>query len=243
MDAPMAMDELARCMPLNQFIPITDAAEILGGGSSRINALMDAVQTGRLKSWSHGTEESALCTTINGEEKWAPDITPDTDPATVLLDSEDVLRQWCGELENRLHRVGSKELAPYIDARLATLNARTHELKTSTSPAPAVEQTPPTAPAWIVNKPQRNTGYNWPLYRLLSEAHREGLPRPTARDVIEAWRSNKPKEIEEVMGDGIKYLDSKGNTKAADDEHIRKVILRMTQPPDNADKRPITPIS
>ena len=39
----MTMDELAALLPLEQRIPITDAAKMLGGGATRIKALMDSV--------------------------------------------------------------------------------------------------------------------------------------------------------------------------------------------------------
>ena len=84
------------------------------------------------------------------------------------------------------------------------------------------------APAWTVNKSQRERGYNVPLHRLLAAANKEGKPRPTARDVVEAWRINRPAEIEKVLNDGIDYYDTKGNAKPADLEAIRKAIKRMT---------------
>ena len=84
------------------------------------------------------------------------------------------------------------------------------------------------APAWAVTRPQRYQGYASPLHRFLSAAHRDGKPRPSARDVIEEWRVRQPAEIAQVMPDGVNYYDSKGNTKAADLEAIRKSIDRMT---------------
>lgn len=83
-------------------------------------------------------------------------------------------------------------------------------------------------PTWKVKKPLRNSGYNWLLYRLLNEAYGAGLPRPTARDVLEKWRCNKPDEITEVLFDGFKYLDSNGDTQVAELDAIRKAIGRMT---------------
>lgn len=83
-------------------------------------------------------------------------------------------------------------------------------------------------PTWEVKKPLRNSGYNWLLYRLLNEAYGAGLPRPTARDVLEKWRCNKPNEITEVLSNEFKYLDSNGDTQVADLDAIRKAIGRMT---------------
>lgn len=84
------------------------------------------------------------------------------------------------------------------------------------------------ADGWTVRKPRRFTAYAVPLHRFLVSAHREGKPRPTARDVVEEWRVNRPAEIAQVMADSIDYYDSKGDTKAADLEAIRKAIGRMT---------------
>lgn len=83
-------------------------------------------------------------------------------------------------------------------------------------------------PPWIVNRPKRYTGYNRPLHALLTAAHREGKPCPTARDVVDTWRINKPLEIEQVLPDSFDYYDSKGNTKPANLAAIRGAIKRMT---------------
>lgn len=82
--------------------------------------------------------------------------------------------------------------------------------------------------AWAVITPQRYHGYSSPLHRFLTAAHREGKPRPSARDALEEWRANMPAEIEKVLPDGIDYYDSKGDPKSADLEAIRKTIGRMT---------------
>ena len=95
------------------------------------------------------------------------------------------------------------------------------------TPAP-VSDSPSNAPAWTVNKPQRYSGYAAPLHRFLAAAHREGKPRPTARDVLEAWRSERPAGIAKVLADGFDYFDANGDEKAADLEAIRKAIGRMT---------------
>ncbi len=91
-------------------------------------------------------------------------------------------------------------------------------------PAPA---SAPEASGWVVHKPERLYGYSVPLYLFLAKAHREGKPRPTARDVVEAWRQEPPAEIAQVLPDSVDYYDSKGNTKAADLDAIGKAIARM----------------
>lgn len=93
-----------------------------------------------------------------------------------------------------------------------------------------------TAPAWMANKPQRSSGYNWSLYRTLSEACRAGLPRPTARNVLEQWRINKPDDIAEVLPNGFRYAYKRGK-RFVDMDGLRNAIDRMTTPPD---KRPIS---
>ena len=94
--------------------------------------------------------------------------------------------------------------------------------------APVVADSASNAPAWTVTKPQRYSGYAAPLHRFLAAAHREGKPRPTARDVLEAWRSERPAGIAKVLADGFDYFDANGDEKAADLEAIRKAIGRMT---------------
>lgn len=83
-------------------------------------------------------------------------------------------------------------------------------------------------PSWNVKRPTRFHGYTSPLYRLIAAAHREGKPRPTARDVVEAWRTEMPHEIAKVLPDGFDYYDAKGDTKGANLEAIRKAINRLT---------------
>ena len=99
--------------------------------------------------------------------------------------------------------------------------------QTAAAPAPVVASTS-SEPAWTVTKPKRFTGYTAPLHRLLAAAHRDGKTRPTARDVMEAWRTEKPSEVAKVLTDGFDFYDANGNTKAANLEAIRKAIGRMT---------------
>lgn len=96
------------------------------------------------------------------------------------------------------------------------------------SASPKVVGSAVNAVGWTVRKPTRFTSYAAPLHRFLVSAHREGKPRPTARDVVEEWSVNRPAEIAKVMADSIDYYNSKGDTKAADLEAIRKAIGRMT---------------
>lgn len=100
----------------------------------------------------------------------------------------------------------------------------------SASPAPGltVKVGASILPTWTVCKPERYRGYSAPLHRLLAAAHREGLPCPTAREVVEAFRAERPAEIAKVLSEGFDYYDAKGNTKPADLAGIHKAIRRMT---------------
>lgn len=82
---------------------------------------------------------------------------------------------------------------------------------------------------WSIKRPQRFQGYGNPLFKLLTAAHVAGKSIPTARDVIDAWAVQKPPEVIESSGDGIKYYDAKGNTKPADLDAIRQAIKRMIE--------------
>ena len=87
----------------------------------------------------------------------------------------------------------------------------------------------PTAPAWSPKRPKRFQGYGKPLYDLLKAAHVAGLPKPSARDVLDRWKEKRPFEVTEVTDNGLKYYDAQGSTKPADLEAIRKAIGRMTK--------------
>lgn len=85
------------------------------------------------------------------------------------------------------------------------------------------------APAWNLKRPTRFQGYGKPLYDFLKAAHIAGKPKPTARDLLDAWKIKPPPDVFEVTDNGLKYYDAKGNTKPADLDAIRKAIGRMTQ--------------
>lgn len=85
----------------------------------------------------------------------------------------------------------------------------------------------PEGMSWTLIKPQRFQGYSKPLYDLLRAAHIAEQPCPKARDVLETWKKNPPLDVSEVTDNGLKYYDTKGNTKPADLEAIRKTIGRM----------------
>lgn len=137
----MTMDELAALLPLEQSIPITDAAKMLGGGATRIKALMDSVVTRGLFSWTHSSPHmSPAVITYNktGVTKELPYLTPDTDPSTVLVESKEILWRWSLEVEELRLAVDGDGRAPRdrVTARLQALQSRAYELKTGSKPAP-----------------------------------------------------------------------------------------------------------
>lgn len=135
----MAADELAAQMPLDEYIPISEAAKILGGGAGRVKALMDLVMTGGLFSWSHSCPHLGPSRVSHHKidlEFDLPNLTPETDPGTVLIPSKEVLWGWCVEVEELLQDVDDEGLPPKerVKARLQALKARAFQLKTGMAP-------------------------------------------------------------------------------------------------------------
>jgi hypothetical protein len=83
------------------------------------------------------------------------------------------------------------------------------------------------ATAWrLKTSIKRFPGYRQALYAFLKVEHVAGKPIPKARDVLSAWQSASPPEIQ-VMTDGVKYNDGKGNLKEADLKAIQQAIVRL----------------
>jgi len=136
----MTADELAAHMPLDEYIPISVAAKILGGGGARIKSLMDLVMTGGLFSWSHSSPHSApsrMSYPGIGLEFDLPNLMADTDPETVLVSSKDVVWRWCVEVEELRQDIDSEWLPPkeLVKARFQELCERAYRLKTGVVPA------------------------------------------------------------------------------------------------------------
>lgn len=86
-----------------------------------------------------------------------------------------------------------------------------------------------TAVSWNLVKPKAPRGYGVALYEFLKQAHANGHSLPTARDVLDAWRSDRPLGcITEVMENDVKYESGEGTVREANLEAIRKAISRMT---------------
>ena len=82
---------------------------------------------------------------------------------------------------------------------------------------------------WTVIKPRHPQGYGHALPVFLSTRHCVGGSLPFAREVMDAWRAEKPPEIYEVMSDQIKYYGVDSDLRTANLSAIRKAIARMTK--------------
>lgn len=92
---------------------------------------------------------------------------------------------------------------------------------------------------WPLKKPTRDDGLATPIFRLLKAAQQNNLAKPTASDLLEAFRRERPPEIVRVLADGCDFFDRRGREASADLESIRKRIAFMTaaQPPRKTRKR------
>ena len=79
---------------------------------------------------------------------------------------------------------------------------------------------------WTLNKPKRFQGYNRALYEYLKSALEAGADCPSPHDVLDAFRQNRPPEVDEVLPESLKYQGANG-TKEADVNAIRKAISRL----------------
>ncbi len=133
----MNTNELAALLPLDEQITASYAASILGG-AHRLRTIMDLVVGGRLCSWSHsvpGRDASIYTNHDTGEVKALPYASPDTDPSTVLVESNEVLWLWCAEAELSIQGGGKLPAKELVEARLANLQHYANTLKYGTAPA------------------------------------------------------------------------------------------------------------
>lgn len=139
------------------------------------------------------------------------------------------------ERKSRLERINangpwSKEECGLWEKMEPMLKARERKVeeKAAIEKAGEVKELSPISMGWQPIKPRRYQGYTRPLYDLLKTAHVMGLPCLKPRDVLDAFRSKQPPEVNEVMLDELKYYDGNGNIKCANIKAMRQAITRMT---------------
>ena len=88
---------------------------------------------------------------------------------------------------------------------------------------------PPVQSNWTPTQPVRFPGYRKPLHDYVLAQHKAGKPYPKAREVLDSWKLKPPSEVPEVMNDGLKYFDQKGNTKTADLKSIQQAIKSLAR--------------
>lgn len=93
-----------------------------------------------------------------------------------------------------------------------------------------VEPHRPPAPAWAIQPPKNERGYNGAVLRGLQHFHEAGHPRPPKPfELLEHWRGAKDQypEFKDVFKDSVSYQGSDGEFRIADLEAIRKAIKRQ----------------
>lgn len=105
------MDERTRKfiahLPISQRVSIRKAAEILDDEDAA-QELLSLVANGHLFSWTHCPVSGDAHISINhslGIQNEKQQVTPDTDPAKVLLEGEEVRWRWCVSYEAKLQYV------------------------------------------------------------------------------------------------------------------------------------------
>ena len=93
---------------------------------------------------------------------------------------------------------------------------------------PKVGEAPANSQGWTLATPRRFPGYRKQLFDFLKAAHSAGNIRPKARDVLDVWTKARPSNVTEVMHDGLKYLNCKGDTNTADLKAIEQAIKALT---------------
>ena len=75
--------------------------------------------------------------------------------------------------------------------------------------------------------PKRIRDYNVPLRNTVNILFEKNKQIPSGPEVLELWRSEKPREIYEVMNKSFKYQDESGGIKEVDMANLKKAILRL----------------
>ncbi len=233
------LERFLEMFPRGDTLSLLRAADILGG-EYRAPELLHLVAIGDLFSRTHGPAHGPQRFQTNhllGAEIGLPRITLETDPKTVIVESEAIIWLWCVEYEEWLQGVDfpPKDTIEAREAAVKLLARRGNNPKAPEAVLPASDNHAPqtAAPAWSLKRAARFQGYRKPLYDFLKAAHSAGKPRPNARDVLDSWKSKRPDDVSEVTDNGLKYYDAQGNTKLADLAAISKAIGRLIkQTPD-----------
>jgi len=125
-------------------------------------------------------------------------------------------------------KVQRAEFVRFAEGKRWSLPAELAASSPAVEPAPASEPIGAGNASWTLKQPQRDDGLATPIHRVLKAAHVAMAPRPTAREVLEAFRTTKPTEIVRVLADGCDFFDNKGGEASANLEGIRKRIGEMT---------------
>lgn len=106
----------------------------------------------------------------------------------------------------------------------------------SVLPVSPPQPAPASRPGWTLKKPRRFQGYGLPLYGVLKAAHTAGLPRPTARFVLDEFAKNTHPVILCVSSDSMDYQNGNGEKVTADLDAIRAAIRRLARIADDSDE-------
>lgn len=82
---------------------------------------------------------------------------------------------------------------------------------------------------WSLRKQKIFKGYSAAVYRRLVAAQVTGTAPPTAREMLEEWRANRPPEVFEVMANAIKFYAAGDHTGEANLKAIGEMINRMVK--------------
>lgn len=161
----MTEAELLARMPLADNISVTSAVEILGGGADRVRELLYLIGIGNIRCRSHARAAgSTRAVPRLGIVEAIPILTPETDPATVLIESDDVLWRWCVDVEEALHPAKGLPPKEIVEARFDSLKIRSVERilgRASTDTTPPAPGTNSASNAPVVeHKAKRRTWWD-----------------------------------------------------------------------------------
>ncbi len=106
----------------------------------------------------------------------------------------------------------------------------------SATPAPSVTASDErNTSTWsLIKRPEKLPGYRWPLYKFLEREYADGGARPTAAQVLAAWKENSPpglKVVTKGRDDLLEFTLYDGDPKTANRKAIQAsingLIVRM----------------